>query len=230
MHLCHDEAVQIGLNAYRRLEYPNSSRYTFQLASKEFKKYMEDVSLPYSPGLVQRWVNDSKEHWNDRKLKNFRKAMGVLADIMEHGCVTTSLRTKMERTPPYRKLPDWSRTLLDNYLSTLTCTYGASYLKHIRNTCSHFFLFLEASGISQPSGITHGVVKSFFIKDIRISSKAKDRCNNKISHLLLYMADQGLIPKTVGLVTNKFVVYDLIIVAELPKLERNRFMRFFNAS
>lgn len=229
MHLCYDEAVQIGLNAYRRLEYANSSRYTFQLASKEFKKYMEDVGLPYSPGLVQRWVNDSKEHWNDRKLKSFRKAMGVLADIMEHGCVTTSLRTKMERIPPYAQLPNWSKTLLDNYLFTLTCTYGTQYLEHIRNACSRFFLFLETSGISQPSGITHGIVKSFFIKDIHILSKAKDQCNNKISHLLMYMADQGLIPKTVGLVPNKFVVYDLIIVAELPESERNRFLRFFNA-
>jgi len=226
MFLCYDEAVQVGLNAYRRLEYADSSRYTFQLASKEFKKYMEDVGLPYSPRLVQRWVNDSKEHWNDRKLKSFRKAMGVLADIMEHGCVTISLQTKMERIPPYAQLPNWSKTLLDNYLSTLTCTYGTQYLKHIRNACSRFFLFLETSGISQPSGITHGVVKSFFIKDIHILSKAKDRCNNKISHLLMYMADQGLIPKTVGLVLNKFVISDLIIAAELPKSQRNRFLRF----
>ncbi len=229
MYLCYDEAVQIGLNAYRKLEYANSIRYTFQLASKEFKKYMEDVGLPYSPGLVLRWVNDSKEHWNDRKLKSSKKVMGVLADIMEHGCVTTSLKTKIERIPPYRKLPDWSRTLLDNYFSTLIYTCGISYLNYIRNACSHFFLFLETSGISQPSGITHGIVKSFFIKDIHILSKANDQCNNQISHLLMYMADQGLIPKTVGLVPNKFVVYDLIIVAELPESEGSRFMRFFNA-
>jgi len=229
MHLCYDEAVKVGLNAYRRLEYAESCRYTFQLASKEFKKYMEDVGLPYSPGLVQRWVNDSKELWNDRKLKSFRKAMGVLADIMEYGRVTTSLRTKMERIPPYAQLPNWSKKLLDNYLFTLTCTYGTQYLEHIRNACSRFFLFLETSGISQHSGITHGIVKSFFIKDIHILSKAKDRCNNQISHLLMYMADQGLIPKTVGLVPNKFVVYDLIIVGQLPESERNRFLRFFNA-
>ena len=149
MHLCYDEAVKIGLNAYRRLEYANSSRYTFQLASKEFNKYMEDVGLPYSPGLVQRWVNDSKEHWNDRKLKSFRKAMGVLADIMEHGRVTTSLRTKMERIPPYAQLPNWSKKLLDNYLFTLTCTYGTQYLEHIRNACSRFFLFPLCANISE---------------------------------------------------------------------------------
>ena len=229
MHLCYDEAVQIGFNAYRTLEYAESCCYTFQLASKEFKKYMEDANLPYSPGLAQRWVNDSKEHWNDRKLKSSQKAMGVLTDIMEHGRVTTSLQTKIERVPPYTQLPNWSRTLLDNYLSTLTYTYGTSYLKHIRNACSRFFLFLETSGISQPSEITHGIVKSFFIKDTHISSKAKDRCNNKISNLLMYMADQGLISKTVGLVPNKFVVYDLIIIAELPESEGSRFLRFFNA-
>ena len=230
MHLCYDEAVQIGINAYRTLEYANSSRYTFQLASKEFNKYMEDANLPYSPRLVQRWVNDSKEHWNDRKLKSFRKAMGVLADIMEHGRVTTSLRTKIERMPPYTQLPDWSRTLLDNYLATLTCTYGTSYLEHIINACSRFFLFLEITGISQPSQITHYIVKSFFIKDIHISSRAKDQYNNAISHCLMYMTDQGLVPKTVGLALNKFVISDLVIAAELPESERNRFLRFFNTA
>ena len=230
MYLCYDEAVQVGLSAYRTLEYADSCRSAFRIASKDFKKYMEDAGLPYSPGLAQQWVNDSKEHWNDRKLRSFRKAMAVLADIMEHGYVTTSLRTKMERIPPYARLPDWSRTLLDNYLFTLSSTYGTQYLEHIRNACSRFFLFLETSDISQPSQITHRTVKSFFIKDIHILSKAKDRCNNKISHLLMYMADQGLIPKTVGLVPNKFVVYDLIIVAELPEPEGSRFMRFFNAA
>ena len=228
MYLCYDEAVQVGVNAYSTLEYADSCRYVFQLAAKKFKKYMEDVNLPYSPGLAQRWVNDSKEHWNDRKLESSRKAMGVLADIMEHGCVTTSLQTKIERMPPYAQLPNWSRTHLDNYLATLTCTCGTSYLEHIRNACSHFFLFLEIAGISQPSEITHSIVKSFFIKDIHISPKAKGQYNNKISHCLMYMADQGLIPKTVGLAPNRFVISDLIITAELPESQRNRFLRFFN--
>jgi site-specific recombinase XerD/glycosyltransferase involved in cell wall biosynthesis len=228
MYLCYDEAVKVGLNAYHTLEYAESGRYAFKLASKEFKKYMEDVNLPYSPGLAQRWVNDSKEHWNDHKLKSFQKAMGVLADIMEHGRVTTSLRTKIEHIPPYTQLPNWSRKLLDNYLSTLICICGTSYLKYIRNACSHFFLFLETSGISEPSEITHGIIKSFAIKDIHISPKVKYQYNNKIRHCLMYMADQGLIPKTVGLALNKFVISDLIIVAKLPKSERNRFLRFFN--
>ena len=228
MYLCYDEAFQAGLNAYRTLEYADSCRSAFRVASREFKEYMEDIGLPYSPELAQQWVNDSKEHWNDYKLQSSRKALSVLTDIMEHGCVTTSLQTKIERTPPYTQLPNWSRTFLDNYLATLTCAYGTLYLTQIRNACSRFFLFLEFIGISQPSEITHDIVKSFFIKDIHSSSKAKDLCNNEISHCLMYMADQGLILKTVGLALNKFVLPDLIIVAELPESECNRFSIFFN--
>ena len=228
MYLCYDEAVQAGLNSYCALEYAASCRSAFRVACREFKEYMEDIGRPYSPDLAQRWVNDSKENWNDYKFKSSRKAMNVLADIMEHGCVTTSLQTKIERTPPYTQLPDWSRTFLDNYLATLTCEFGTAYRAQIKNACSRFFLFLEVAGISQPSEITHDIVKSFFIKDIHISSKAKDRCSNEVSHCLMYMADQGLILKTVGLVLNKFVIPDLIIVAELPESECNRFSKFFN--
>lgn len=228
MYLCYDEAVQIGLNAYRTLEYAESCRSAFRVAAREFKKYMEDFVLLYSHELAQQWINNSKDHWNDNKLKSSRKAMSVLADIMEHGCVTTSLQTKIKRTPPHSQLPNWSRTLLDNYLAALTSNYGTSYLSQIRNACSRFFLFLELLGISQPSEITHDTVKSFFIKDIHTSLKSKDRCNNEISQCLQYMADQELIPKTVGLALNKFVIRDLIMVAELPESERNRFARFFN--
>ena len=141
MYLSYDEAVQVGLKVYHTLEYAGSCRSAFRIASREFEEYMEDIGLPYSPDLAQQWVNNSKEHWNNHKLKSSRKAMSVLADIMEHGCVTTSLQTKIERTPPYIQLPNWSRTILDSYLSTLSCAYGASYLTQIRNACSRFFCF-----------------------------------------------------------------------------------------
>src|SRR5665648_1164192 len=128
MYLCYDEAVQVGLNAYRTLEYAGSCRSAFRLTTRGFKEYMEGIGLPYSPKLAQHWINNSKEHWNDHKLKSSTKAMSVLADIMEHGCVTTSLQTKIERTLPYNQLPNWSRTFLDNYLATLTSAYGTLYL------------------------------------------------------------------------------------------------------
>lgn len=227
MYLCYDEAVRIGLKAYRTLEYAHSCRSAFQVSCKEFKEYMEEIGLPYSPEFAQQWINKRKEHSKNHKFKSSRKAMSVLADIMEHGCVTTSLLTKIERTPAYIQLPDWSRTLLDNYLKTLTYAYGIAL---IRNACSRFFLFLESAGISQASEITHDIIKSFFIKDIHSSAKIKDRYNNEISHCLIYMADLGLIPRTVGLALNKFVIPDLIIVAELPEPDRNRFLRFFNTA
>ncbi|MBZ9633640.1 tyrosine-type recombinase/integrase [Clostridium sp. FP1] len=226
---CYDEAVKVGLNDYSRLEYSDSCCSAFRVAAREFKEYMEYRGLSYSTELTNQWINNSKEHWKTHKVKESRKAMSVLEDIMEHGGVTMSLQTKIERTPPYNQLPNWSRTILDNYLARLTCSHKASYLTQIRNACSRFFLFLKFEGISQPSEITHGIVKSFFTKDIHISSKVKNRCNNEISHCLMYMADHGLVFKTVGLALNKFVIPDLIIVAELPEPERNRFLKFFNS-
>ncbi len=230
MNLSYDEAVQTGLNAYRTLRYAESCRYSFRNATREFKEYMEVMGLPYSPELAQKWVDDSKEHWIHHKFKSSKKAMSVLADIIEHGCVTTSLQTKIERTPRYTQLPSWSRTILDNYLTTLKNTRGALYLSEIRNSCSRFFLFLESSGIRHPFEITHDVVKSFVSVDIHTSSMTKDRCNNVINHCLRYMADQGLILKTTGLALNKLALPDLIIIAELQEAEYRRFSRFFNSA
>jgi len=226
---CYDEAVYIGLNTMCKLEYSDSCCSAFRVASREFKKYMESIGLPYSPQLAQQWVNGTKGHWKKHKLKSSIKAMNVLADIMEHGCATTSLQTKIERTPAYTQLPNWSRAILNNYLASLNDSYRPAYRTRIRNACSRFYLFLDHEGITQPCEITHDSVKSFFRKDLHSSSKAKDRCNNEIGHCLLFMAAQGLISETIGLTLNKFVIPDLLIVVQLPKSERNRFSRFFNA-
>jgi hypothetical protein len=67
--------------------------------------------------------------------------MSVLADIMEPGCVTTSMQTEIERTPPYAQLPNWSRTLLDNYFAMLTCAYGTLYLTKIDATMKLAIVF-----------------------------------------------------------------------------------------
>lgn len=226
----YDEAVHIGLNVYRRLEYSPSCCSAFQIATREFREFMQATGFPYSPQLAQRWISTRGEQWNAHKLKSSRKAMNVLADVMEHGLVTTSLRTKVERRPPYARLPNWSRTILVDYLAALNGAYGTAYLTQIRNACSRFFLFLDLAGATQPDEITHDMVKSFFLQDVHASSKAKDRCDNEIGHCLLTMADHKLIPKTVGLALNKFVMPELVIVAQLPEPERARFSRFFNAS
>jgi hypothetical protein len=227
MYPCFDEAVQAGLKAYRMLEYADSCRSAFRVASKEFKEYLKDIGLPYSTELAQQWLSDSKEHWNGHKVKSSIKAMSILADIMEHDCATTSLKTKVERTPPFTRLPNWSRTLLDSYLTTVA-SYGAPYVIQIRNACSRFFLFLELAGKNQPSEITYDIVKSFFAKDVHASAKCRVRYNNEVCRCLLYMADRGLIPETVGLLLNKFISPGLIIVTELPEADRNRFLRFFD--
>ena len=175
MTLCYDEAVKIGKKAYRTLEYSSSCVSAFKIASREFKEYMDYFNLPYTFELSQQWINDSKKDWKIHKLRSSRNALQVIADIMKHGCVTTSLHTKIERTPPYSQLPNWSRTLLDNYLVTISYSYGTFYLNQIRNACSCFLLFLVLRGISLLSEITHEVVKSFFTRGIHISLKTKDR-------------------------------------------------------
>lgn len=83
MYLCYDEAVQAGLNAYRTIEYVDSRRSAFRVATMEFKKYLEENGLPYSPELAQQWINDSKEHWSIYKFKISRKTMSEVLQFWE---------------------------------------------------------------------------------------------------------------------------------------------------
>ena len=72
MDLCYDEAVKIGLKAYRKLEYAESCISAFRVASREFKEYIENTNLSYSFELFKQWINENKEIWKDHKLKSAR--------------------------------------------------------------------------------------------------------------------------------------------------------------
>ena len=73
MYLCYDEAVKTILNTYRKFEYAKSCRSAFRVAAREFKKYMEDIKLPYCPELAQQWIDVNTEHWNRSKLNSSKK-------------------------------------------------------------------------------------------------------------------------------------------------------------
>ncbi len=118
MNRCgYGEAVDRGINALGAREYSNSCRSAFRIAAREFEVYMERLGLTYSPQLAQQWVNYHQECWKPHKIKSARKAMHIVADIIEHGETTTSLQTPKDRMSAYTQLPHWSRTVLDHYLT-----------------------------------------------------------------------------------------------------------------
>lgn len=217
------EAVEKGINALGVREYSPSCRSAFRMATREFEGYMQGLDLTYSPQLAQQWVNEYQGCWKPHKIKSTRKAMHIVADIIEHGRITTSLQNPKDRRPSYTQLPPWSCTVLDRYLATLQGSCGTVYRRQIRNACARFFLFLADAGISQPTDITHAVVHAFFRQNRHVSSAARDRTDNAIRGCLQHMADKGLLADTIGQVLNKFVRPDVILVAQLPPADQRRF-------
>lgn len=216
------EAMEKGINALGAREYSPSCRSAFRIAAREFEGYMERLGMTYSPQLAQQWVNEHQGSWKPHQIKSARKAMQIVADIIEHGRITTSLQNPPDRQSSYTQLPPWSRTVVDHYLTTLNGSYGTGYQRQIRNACARFFLFAAAGGIRQPTDITHAVVHAFLGQDRHASSAAQARTNNALRGCLRHMANQGLLADTIGQVLNKFVLPDVILVAQLPPADQRR--------
>ena len=99
------EAVEKGINALGVREYSPSCRSAFRIAAREFEGYMEGLGLTYSPQLAQQLVNECQGYWKPHNIKSARKAMHIVADIIEHGRITTSLQNPKDRRPSYPQLP-----------------------------------------------------------------------------------------------------------------------------
>lgn len=224
------EAVEKGIDALGAREYSPSCRSAFRIAAQEFDGYMEDLGLTYSPQLAQQWLHQHPGCWKPHKIKSTRKAMQIVADIIEHGRITTSLRNPPDRQSSYTQLPPWSRMILDHYLTTLEGTCGVAYRREIRNACARLFVFLAQVGITQPTDITHAVVHAFFRQDRHASSPSQARTNNVIRGCLRHMADEGLLADTIAPVLNKWVLPDVILVAQLPPADQRQFISVGRAS
>jgi len=220
-----DEAVMIGTETYRSLGYSPHSRCGFTKACAELKAHLERGGDPYSLERAKVWLHENEHTW-DRNTQNIkRRSLKVLADIMVHGRVTDSLKTKAQRRP-CSQVPSWGRAVLNEYLESLAQRQLSSKPESAKIYCSKFFCFLNSRGISTPGGITCQAVIEF--ADLAGSGIGRYRSQAvfEVDHMLIYMAGKGMVTKAVGYILNKYICGDYIALDKLHANERGQFSRF----
>ena len=108
MCLSFEEAVIIGAETYRSLGYAPNGRCSFIRACDELKVHLERGNTPYSLERSETWLHENEHIWDKNTQNIKRRSLKVLDDVMAHGKVTNSLKTKAQRRP-CSQVPCWGR-------------------------------------------------------------------------------------------------------------------------
>lgn len=177
-----------------------------------FKDYLEEKQLHYSHEEAVKWLNNNKPKWQHSKFKAFRLSLFRLNDVMKNDFITTDSYV-YENSSNYKRLPDWSRLLLDGYLNDLSESFLDSSINQYRIACSEFLIYIKNIDGKSTKDINHKNLIGYYNQNRR-STVTKNQHNGRIRNFLYYLADKKTIPASLPYVLNPFIIPRIIIIDE----------------
>ena len=158
--------------------------------------FIEINHLEYSPKSIELWLESSPRNaiW-----KRKRHTLALFVDYLSTGSIS---KESCYTWQPLQidNLPDWSRNIVTGFV-TERQREGLAYttLKLCRLAGCRFFSFLDSRGICEPKGITPELVKEFHNTDKHTTAMGKNTYGVKVRQLLVYMAENNLVPQNLFL-------------------------------
>ena len=202
--------------------FSNSVIYNHLYCYHSFKQYLEVSQVPYSHGAALKWLNDNRPKWHHPKFKACRLSLFQVNDVIQNGCITTN-KYVYESSCNYDKLPKWCRILLDDYLKEFSQSFSEGYVSQRRIACSKFLIYLSDNGAKSIKDINHNNIIRYYYQNKHRTLQAKNLNSRGIRHFLAYLADKKMISASLPYVLMQNVVPKIIIINELPAIEKTRF-------
>lgn len=184
-----------------------------------FKQHLEEKEVPYSHQEGLTWLTINRPKWQHSKYKTFRISLFRLNDVAKNGCITTK-KYVYENSCNYDRLADWCRILLDDFLCSLSYSYGEGYIRQHRIACSEFLVYISNIGGKKVRDITHKNIIDYYEQSEHSNLQAKNLYNRSIRHFLHYLSDRELIPASLAYTLDRFAIPKIIIIDELSDKEK----------
>jgi site-specific recombinase XerD len=185
------------LSSLDEMRYSTPSKLLYNNDLTNFFLFLELNHIEYSDEAVALWLEKQTSHgpiWERR-----RHTLKQFADYLKTG---TSNRGDIYAWKPLQieSLPEWSKNITLDYLAEREKEgLARSTIQMCRAGCYRLFTFLDSKGVLTSSGITPEILKEFHNTDSHSTPEGKNAYNIKIRHLLMFMAEKGLVPKNLYL-------------------------------
>jgi integrase len=194
-------------------QFSSSVIYNHSNCYRSFKQYLQKKQLQYSHEEAVKWLNNNKVKWKHSKFKAFRLSLFRLNDVMQNDFITADSYV-YENSTNYKRLPDWSKLLLDDYLNDLSTTFLESSINIYRIACSEFLIYIHNIDGKSTKDINHNNLIAYYNQDRRCTF-TKNQHIGRIRNFLYYLVDKKLIPTSLPYVLIRFTISRIIIIDEL---------------
>ena len=196
MYQQYDKAVQAVLDYLIEQGFSRTPRKDFSRATREFKKYLEEKCLEYSPAIAQAWVETLKPNFPRTKFLSFRRSLALVDDVVRNGAVTNT-RFSYENAPLKYRVPECYRELLNAYLERRRKDGNQpSTIQMDSRACTRFLLFLLSKNITKVTLITPEIIKEYYKQAEHRTAGGRNAYVYRIRGFVRFLTAKKLVPET----------------------------------
>lgn len=192
----YDSAVQTVLDFFEKIGMSKTVRKYFRHDVRVLKEYLEHKGLEYSCPVAQAWLAAARPALTRIAHLSLRRSIALIEEALRHGEVRTR-RFDYEGGSPQCRLLDHPRRLLDEYLARRAregCQLSTLQMDAI--ACTRFLLFLLSHGIEDPAFMRPDIIKAYHVEAKHRTPEGKNAYTCRIRGFVRFLAERGLVPKT----------------------------------
>lgn len=171
--------------------YAKSSKKLFNHDFTRYFLFLELNHIEHSAASVELWINTLPD---DSVRERRKHTIKLFEDYLKNP------DTHSTRAPKHRcieELPLWSKNILEKFIEERHQEgFSEKTLTMCRSAGCRFFFDLEKNGIRDAENITPESVINFCLNDQHGTPESKNAYGIKLRQLLMFMADNGLVPQT----------------------------------
>lgn len=202
----YDFYVQKMLELLDENEFCSSSKASHRECYQDFREYLMQHVLMYSPENADQWLKLVRENKCRQKYVSWYKYMEQLQELIITGTVSDNHLALHKSF--YNKVPEMLKIELDEYIQSRIETYNAKSSNLAKVYCSRIMVFFSEYGLQTIRDITYADLSGFYCADLHCSTQTRYVYLSHARKMLSFFSKKGLCRKGYGMILdNKIYPY-----------------------
>lgn len=202
----YDFYVQKIMELLNAKEFCSSSKASHRECYKNFREYLMQYGLMYSPENVDQWLKLVRENICQQKYASWYKYMEQLQELITAGTVSNNHLALNKSF--YDKVPEMLKIELDEYLQSRIGTHSAKSSNLAKVYCSRIMVFFGERGLQTIRDITYADLSCFYCANLHCSKQTRYVYLSHARKMLSFFSNEGLFSKGYSMILdNKIYPY-----------------------
>jgi len=164
----------------------------FQSDSATLRNALAKKQIVYSVKTATEWLYEGRKYWSHTSYLSNRRTVFWIDEYVKNQAITT-WTFKFENKTRFQRLPDWAKTLVEEYLVQFTHPgLKPKSIEEEKRIITNFLTFI-ASQIDSIEALTYRLLVKYFRQDSHKTLTTKQVYNVATRRFLCYLENKQLL-------------------------------------